>query len=66
MYWQNDKQRDSTVSLNTLISNVGKMDLHVFIIKYLSISGTLVEQGAMSALDGVNRLLDGLTESLRD
>jgi hypothetical protein len=24
MYWQNDKQRDSTVSLNTLISNAGR------------------------------------------
>jgi hypothetical protein len=66
MYWQNDKQRDSTASLNTLISNAKRMDLHVFIIKYSSISGTLVERGAMSALDRVNRLLDGLSETLRD
>jgi hypothetical protein len=66
MYWQNNKQHDSMVSPNTLISNMGKIDLHVFIIKYSSISGTLVKLGAMSALDRVNSLLDGLSESLHD
>jgi hypothetical protein len=66
IYWKNDTHRDSMASLKTLISNASKMDLNVFIIKYSSMSGTLVERGALSILDRVNWFLDGLSEELCD
>jgi hypothetical protein len=52
--------------MKTLISNAqaGKMDLNVYI--YLSISGTLVERGALSVLNRVSWFLDGLSEQLCD
>jgi hypothetical protein len=66
IYWENDTHRDSMASPNTLISNASKMGLNVFIIKYSSMSGTLVERGALSILDRVNWFLDGLSEELCD
>jgi len=41
------------------------MDLNVYVLKYTSISAALVAAHALSALDRVARLLDGLTEDLR-
>ena len=66
LYWQDDTQRDSTEALNILISNAAEMDLNAFVMKYETISASLVEQGALSPLDRVHRLLDGLTERLRE
>jgi hypothetical protein len=64
IYWQNDTHWDSMASLKTLISNAqaGTMDLNVFIVKYSSMSGTLVERGALSILDRVSWFLDGMSE----
>ena len=42
------------------------MDLNVYLLKYASISNTLVRKGALSTLDRVNRFLDGLSEKLRE
>src|SRR5436190_13952427 len=42
------------------------MDLNVYLLKYASISNTLVRKGALSALDRVNRFLDGLSEKLHE
>src|SRR6202165_4391446 len=53
-------------ALNILISNAAEMDLNAFVMKYETISASLVEQGALSPLDRVHRLLDGLTERLRE
>jgi hypothetical protein len=42
------------------------MNLNVFIVKYSSMSGTLVERGALSILDRASWFLDGLPEQLCD
>src|SRR5438477_2844476 len=41
------------------------MDLNVYVLKYTSISEALVAAHALSSLDRVARLLDGLSEDLR-
>jgi hypothetical protein len=65
-YWQHDRQRDSTATLNRLVSNAGKMDLNVFILKYTSISKGLVAGGTLAPLDQINRFLKGLSEEYRE
>jgi hypothetical protein len=64
-YWQHDRQRDSTASLNQLVKDAPALDLNVYILKYSAISSTLVTKGALSPLDRVGRLLDGLPVDLR-
>jgi hypothetical protein len=64
-YWQHDQQRDTTASLNQLIKDAPSLDLNVYILKYTAISSTLVNKGALSSLDRVGRLLDGLSADLR-
>ena len=66
LFWQHDKQKDTTESLNKLIQEAPAMDLNVYLLKYASISNTLVRNGALSTLDHVNRFLDGLSEKLRE
>jgi hypothetical protein len=41
------------------------LDLNVFILKYTAITVTLVKKDALSTLDRVGRLLDGLSTDLR-
>src|SRR5215472_9707554 len=41
------------------------MDLNIYMLKYSSITDALIKRGAMSTLDRVGRLLDGLSEELR-
>jgi hypothetical protein len=66
LFWQHDKQKDTTESLNKLIQDSSSMDLNVYLLKYDSISDTLVKKGALSTLDRINRFLDGLCEKLRE
>src|SRR5436305_10455299 len=65
LFWQHDQQKDTTATLNQLIRDAPRLDLNVFALKYSSISEALVQKGALSSLDRVNRLLDGLSEDLR-
>ena len=66
LFWQHDKQKDTTESLNKLIQDSPSMDLNVYLLKYDSISDILVKKGALSTLDRINRFLDGLSEKLRE
>ena len=66
LFWQHDKQKDTTESLNKLVQEAPTMDLNVYLLKYTSISDTLINKGALSTLDRVNRFLDGLSEKLRE
>ena len=67
LYWQFDKPKNTTTALYQLIhdSQAGTIPLNVYILKYTSISNILVSKGALSSLDRVGRLLDGLPEDLR-
>ena len=64
LFWQNDKQQDTTSALNQLVKNAERMDLNIFVLKYTAISEKLVMFGALSPLDRVHRLLDGLSPQL--
>ena len=66
LFWQHDKPKDTTASLNKLIHDAQGMDLNVFILKYASISQAFIDKGALSPLDRVSRLLDGLDSRLRE
>jgi hypothetical protein len=66
LFWQHDKQKDTTASLNKLIHNAQNMDLNLFVLKYASISQVLVDKGALSTLDRVGHLLDGLNDHLHE
>ena len=37
LFWQHDKQKDTTASLSKLIHDAQNMDLNVFVLKYTSI-----------------------------
>ena len=65
LYWQHDKPKNTTAELNKLIKDAPTLDLNIYILKYTSITETLVAKGALSTLDRVNRLMDGLPEDLR-
>src|SRR5437762_13880870 len=49
-----------------LFQDASAMDLNIYLLKYASISDTLIQKGALSTLDRVNRFLDGLSEKLRE
>ena len=66
LFWQYDKQRDSTISLNQLIKDTPNLDLNIFIIHYSAISEKLVESGALSSLDHTIRLINSLPDKLRE
>ncbi len=53
------------MELHKLIKDASAMDLNVYVLKYTSIINELVSKGALSILDRVNRLLNGLPEDLR-
>ena len=66
LYWQYDQQKGTTTALNQLIRDAPSLDLNIFVLRYTSISAALVKAGALSALDRIGRLLDGLSPHLRD
>jgi hypothetical protein len=53
-------------ALKKLIHDAPEMDLNVYLLKYASISDTLVNKGALSTLDRVSLFLDGLSDTLRE
>jgi hypothetical protein len=63
MYWQYDRQRDTMATLNKLVKNASNLKLHIFLLKYTS--AILVRKNALSPLDCVRYLLDGLSVELR-
>ena len=67
LYWQRDKPGNTTVALHTLIRSAreGRIDLNVYILQYKTISNALVTAGALSSLDQIYRLLDGLKDDVR-
>lgn len=66
LFWQYDKQRDSIISLNQLIKDAPNLDLNIFVVRYSAISEKLFKTGALSSLDRVIRLINGLPKTLRD
>lgn len=65
LYWPQDKPRNTMAALDKLIKDASSMDLNAYILQYTSITDSLVTKHALSPLDRVARLLDGLTEDLR-
>jgi hypothetical protein len=64
LFWQHDKQKDTTEVLKKLTHDAPEMDLNVYLLKYASISDILVNKGALSTLDQVSCFLDGLSDTL--
>jgi hypothetical protein len=65
LYWQHDKPKNTMTELNQLIQNSSTLDLNIYLLHYASITEVLVAENALSPLDRVNRLLDGLPGELR-
>ena len=65
LYWPHDKPKNTMAALDKLVKEAPIMDLDVYVLKYTSISNALVTAHALSSLDRVSRLLDGLSEDLR-
>ena len=65
LYWPKDKPKNTMAALDKLIKEAPGMDLNVYVLKYTSISEALVAAHALSSLDRIARLLDGLSEDLR-
>jgi len=64
LYWQHDRPRNTMAALNELIRSANHLDLNVYILKYTSITDALIKSQALSTLDRVTRLLDGLSDDL--
>lgn len=59
-----DKPKNTTAEFNRLINDAPTMDLNIYILKYASITESLVAKGALSTLHRVSRLMDGLPGDL--
>src|SRR5579862_5966023 len=64
-FWQHDQPKDTPEALTRLIKEAPTMDLKVYIIKFTAITDSLIAKHALSNLDRVGRLLDGLRPELR-
>jgi hypothetical protein len=67
LYWQHDTPTNTTTALHRLIkeSQAGSLDLNVYLLKFTTITDALVRKNALSDLDRIGHLLDGLSEDLR-
>ena len=67
LFWQHDTPTNTPPALHEVVNEArsGKIDLNVYILRYSSISEALVKQGALSTLERVSRLLDGLSDEQR-
>jgi len=65
LYWPHEKPKNMMAALDKLVKEAPTTDLNVYVLKYTSISDALVTAHALSSLDRVARLLDGLSEDLR-
>ena len=65
LYWTYDTPSNTMAALSKLINEASTMDLNIYVLKYTSISEALVKAHALSPLDRVARLIDGLSEDVR-
>src|SRR5436190_11310594 len=65
IYWQHDKPKDTYEALIKLVKEAPSMDLNVYIIKFTAITDSLISKHALSDLDHIGRLFDGLNSDLR-
>ena len=66
LYWPQDKPKNTMSALDAVVKEAqGGMDLNVYVLKYSSISEALVAAHALSTLDHVAQMLDGLSDDLR-
>jgi hypothetical protein len=61
LYWPHDKLKNTMTALD----EAHTLDLNISVLKYTSISEALVTAHALSTLERVTRLLDGLLDDLR-
>ncbi|HEU4342387.1 MAG TPA: retropepsin-like aspartic protease [Candidatus Binatia bacterium] len=67
LFWQHDSPENTPAALHEVVNEArtGKIDLNVYILRYSSISEVLFNQGALSTLERISRLLDGLSDEHR-
>jgi len=49
-YWQNDTQKNTITALSQLIRDAKSLDLSEYVLRYLSITGVLIEKKEMSIM----------------
>ena len=64
LYWQYDTQKNTTIALIKLVKEAPFMDLNVY-LKFTAVTDKLVASDAISSLDHIGCLLDGLSMELR-
>ena len=64
LYWQHDTQKNTTTALIKLVREAPTMDLNVYLLKFTAITNKMVASDAISSLDRIGRLLDGLSLEL--
>ena len=65
IYWQHDKPKNTHEALIKLVKEASSMDLNVYLMKFTAITDSLISKHALSDLDRIGRLLDGLQPALR-
>ena len=67
LFWQTDPPKDTAAALFKLISDAkaGKMSVDMYVLKYTTITNTLVKKNAMSKFDRTVRLLEGLSDEIQ-
>jgi hypothetical protein len=67
VYSQYEEPEDSMIALQKLVvsAQLGQIDLDVFILRYDALSGKLVDNGSLSRLDRIYRLIDGLDDDMK-
>lgn len=60
------RKKNTLTALNQLIRNAPILNLRAYVLKYTSITKTLVDNNEMSIMPRCRRFLDGLSEQLRD
>src|SRR5436309_1257404 len=64
LFWQADPPKDTVAALFKLISDTkaGKMNVDMYVLKYMTITDALIRKNAMSKFDRAVRLLEGLSD----
>ena len=67
LFWQADLPKDTAAALFKLIvdAKAGKMSMDMYVLKYTTITDTLVKRNAISKFDQTVRLLEGLSDERR-
>jgi hypothetical protein len=66
MFWNLDIRKNSPEALDDLIRNAPTLDAVVYLLRFKSISAHLVDTHELSNMQRCRKLLDGLSERLRD